>query len=725
MTQADTTSPPMTHGARQLVEAAVQRQTAGRHPVLGVHHWLLALVEQYGAMAEALAQGLEPAGVQRALRERLSRGETGAALDQATLVGRAWERAQAHGKGRVAERDLAAAILAAAGYPLRDAPPPLAQRPAAGQPAADQPTPSYQPMATRPTPALDQFGRDLTRAALDGRLRPVVGRDNEIELVIETLCRRTKRNPVLVGPAGVGKTAIVEGFAQRIVRGAVPAILQGVRVVELQPSVLVAGAHLVGELEKRMQAVLGEANQAGIILFVDEMHAMVGAGGTTGTSDMASLLKPALARGDLACIAATTDDEYRRFIEPDGALERRFQPVRVQELSPEQTLTVLLSLRDDLARVRGVQIDDAIVRWLIEFARRFLQNRHFPDKAVDLLEQCVAYALTRGQTALTLADAEAVAQRMVGMPVAVEAGLAALRARLAERALLTEAHAVALVDRLAVTLRGLDLRQARPNAIVLLAGPAAGQAEALAETIAATLLGAAERVVTIDLSALVHPADVSRLVGAPPGYIGHAEPSPLHRVTQMPWCVLRLEHLHACHPQVREVIARALAAGSLTDGRGRRIYLSDTIVLLTADLGQAAPRPLGFQPAGDADDAPARQLRPAAEQALGADLVAQVDLICAEAAATPDARRRWLQQHLLAHLAERYRDQGLQVQWDASLIDWMLAQQAAAPAARDWERLVDEQLSPRLIRYLPAAGAGQARSLLVSYRGDGIHVDMQ
>lgn len=569
---------------------------------------------------------------------------------------------------------------------------------------------------------LDRFGRDLTREAMEGKLRPVVGRDEEIQALIETLCRQTKRNPCLVGPAGVGKTAIVEGFAQRVVRGEVPEVLRGVRVLAVQPSSLVAGAHVVGELEKRMQALLSEASQDGIVLFIDEVHSMVGAGGMVGTDDVASLLKPALARGDFACIAATTDDEYRRFIEPDSALERRFQPIRVQELTAEQTLQVLVALRNELFQQRGVHVPDEVLTWLIDFSQRFLRNRYFPDKAVDLLEQCVAHAVIQDKKTVEQADAEWVAYRMVGLPMDLSIRLSVLKEGLADCALLTEEDTLALLSRLEVSMRGLDLRPARPNAVVLLTGDAAASSERLAETIALALLGAAERVVTIDFSRFVHPADVTMLVGAPPGYVGYSEALTIHRIAQMPWCVVRFENIHACHPAVREVLKQALADGFLTDGRGKRIYLSDTVVLLTADITSQSQQPLGFR---DRHESQSFQARQAAEEVLGSDLLAQVDLICAEVPDSEMSLQRWLERYLLAVLSERYRKQGIDLRWDESVIQWLLSQQRSCASERDWERLVDNHISPILVKHLPAPAQKEVRLRIIKEEGDLIRVEKE
>jgi ATP-dependent Clp protease ATP-binding subunit ClpC len=737
----------LTPGAQRLVELALQKQQGEKHAQTGAYHWLLALLERHAGMAERLAQGLEAAPLQSHLKQRLREGDLGQPLDQETVILQAGERARARGKEQAVESDVAAVILAAAGYTLKEVPassstpvaPPSA-RPAAGgeleelinqhlgvggSPGAASASPSaqasgYQPRSRRPTPTLEEFGRDLTREAASGKLPPVVGREDEIQLVLETLCRRTKRNPVLVGPAGVGKTAIVEGLAQRVVRGEVPEALKGTRVLALLPSALVAGSGMVGELQKRMQAVLAEANQEGIIVFIDEVHSIVGAGGREGSGDIASQLKPPLARGEIACIAATTDDEYRRYIEPDAALERRFQPIRVQELSAAQTLAILKALREDLARLRSVEVPDALLEWLVQFAGEFLRNRYFPDKAVDLLEQCVAYAVTQNKHLLTQADAETVAQRMVGMPIALDQRLQSLRERLSEGALLSTDDTNSLLNRLEVTLRGLDLRPARPSAVVLLTGEALSHKKALAEAIAETLFGAAERIVSIDFGRLTQDHDLSMLIGAPPGYVGYSENLPLHRVAQMPWCVVRCESIHACHPQVRAVLQQALADGFLTDAQGKRIYLSDAVVLLTAELASGSGRLIGFH---GPSEAPGQDWKRAVERTFGEAFADQVDVICAGGTNSEQARRDWLEHHLLADLASRCLKRGLRLHWDESIIRWILERQESEANKRDWERLVEADLTPLLVRYLPSPQDPETRSLRVKWERNTLTVE--
>jgi ATP-dependent Clp protease ATP-binding subunit ClpC len=366
-----------------------------------------------------------------------------------------------------------------------------------------------------------------------------------------------------------------------------------VRIVALQPSSLVAGAKFAGQLEERVKAVLAEAEQPGIILFIDELHSIVGSGGLVGSTDIGAQLKPALARG-VSCIGATTDDEYRRFIERDRALERRFRPIAVEEMSPADTLMVLDAHRDLLWELRGVEVPDEVLQWLLDFCEDFLRNRVFPDKAVDLLEQCVATAVMNDESAVDVPRASAVAQEMVGMPIDLGGRLASLARRLTGAALLDADGSEELLERVGITMRGLDLHPSRPNAVILLADRAAESTEELAVAIAETLLGDPGRVVEFDFGQLDRSEDVNTLLGAPPAYIGFGEHLPLHDLARMPWSVLVCKNVDGCHPQVLEVLAQALEDGFLTERSGRRIYLSDAVVILSAPSKAAAKRPPGF-----------------------------------------------------------------------------------------------------------------------------------
>ncbi len=692
MVAEDSPDQRLGHGARMLVRVAHRKREEYGHAQLSVNHWLLALVERHGAMLEQLSPGLKVADLRQRLEHDLREGNTGEALPEETVVSEAIAHAESRGVKQAFERDIAIVILERAGYSVPE-------EPLQSQALADlNDEPSSKSFASaQEMPVLKRFGVDLTEKARDGKLSPVVGREEEIQLVIETLCRRQKRNPLLVGPAGVGKTAIVEGLAQRISAGQVPQQLRKVRIVALQPSVLVAEASLRGDLEQRMQAILREASQPGIILFIDEIHSMIGAGGKEGIDDVASLLKPAIAREDIACIGATTDEEYRFFIQSDSALERRFQPIRVQELSPEQTLLVLDSVRKDIEKRQGVQVQDGLLRWMVDFAQDHMRNRRFPDKAIDLLDQCVAYAVTQGEREVTREDAQIVAERMVGMPTNLSEKLMVLKSRLMDMGPFKEEDIEALVHRLGVTMRGLDLRPQRPNSVVLLAGEAVDYSEQLAEVIAESLFGDVDRVVNIDFSRFVRPADLSMLIGSGPGYVGYRDTLEIHRIAQMPWCVFQCENIHACHPNVLGVLQNALRDGFFTDGAGKRVYLSDVVVLMTAQVpsraGSLGLRQNRGEPAGDL----LRGLR----EVLGEEILAVTDFVWYDTVPqVPDHSPNAIRQ-LLAELSRRFQSRGVHLRWDDAVIAWISEH---GNNRDDWERLIEERLIPLIAECVPGEG---------------------
>jgi ATP-dependent Clp protease ATP-binding subunit ClpC len=720
-------------GVLRLLQAARDRQERAGHPLLGLNHLLRALLEGVPLMAAKLVPELDTDAVLRQTKQSLEAGDIGIPVTTDDALERAAERARARGKSTIYETDYVAVVLASAGYPVLleggGAVPSLR----GANPATPNGENSIAPPAKR-FPALERYGHDLTEAARQGKLPPFVGREGEVQMVIETLCRRITRNPVLVGPAGVGKTAIVEGLAQRIASGDVPNPLKGARLFALMPSALTAGASHYGELEKRMESVLQEAREPGVMLFIDEVHAIVGAGGRPGSNDLATLLKPALSRGEVACLAATTDDEYRRFIEADPALERRFQPIRIHELSPMATLEILQRLRSDIAGARGVRVSDDALRYLIDVAARYLRNRHFPAKAVDLFEQCVAYAVAQGRHEVATSDADVVVRRQIGMPILPEERLKDLTDRLttsaAATAVFTESDVEILTGRLQVSLEGFDLRPERPNAAILLTGRAAPHAPALAHEIAEGLFNDARRVITIDFARFTEAHHINMLLGSPPGYIGYSERLPLHSLAQMPWCVLLCQNVDQCHPTFRTTLARALETGTFTDAAGKDLYISDAVLLLTApgvtldDEGMpVGARRIGlragaFGGRGQEDISAAVALRHAAELALGPDLADHCDLVCsgvnAEADADTSAARRRVEQGILSPLARRYAREGLTLAWDTTALDWLAAHEPSQTSPRDQERLADLYIIPLLKPFRnPTAAPDETRAVLL------------
>ncbi|WP_426356433.1 AAA family ATPase [Burkholderia sp. R-40] len=507
------------------------------------------------------------------------------------------------------------------------------------------------------TPNLDKFGRDLTAIARQGKLDPVLGRAQEIESTIEVLARRKKNNPVLIGEPGVGKTAIVEGLAQRIVNGDVPEVLRGKRLVEVNINSMVAGAKYRGEFEERAKQLIDEvtAKHDELILFIDELHTIVGAGqgGGEGGLDIANVLKPALARGELSLIGATTLNEYQKHIEKDAALERRFQPVFVPEPSVEQTIVILRGLRDSLEAHHQVTFaDDAFVA-AAEFADRYITARFLPDKAIDLIDQAAArvrigatsrpadiqedeaqivqlkreqdYATSRkrfdqakqfeeqinakqksldekmeawqrktGSETLevTVESVAEVVSRLTGIPVSEltqeeRQKLLKMEEQLRERVIGQNDAVVAVSDAVRLSRAGLGQTH-RPIATFLFLGPTGVGKTELAKALAETVFGDEQSIIRIDMSEYMERHAVARLIGAPPGYVGYDEGGQLtERVRRRPYSVILLDEIEKAHPDVYNVLLQVFDDGRLTDGKGRVVDFSNTIIIATSNLGAA------------------------------------------------------------------------------------------------------------------------------------------
>ncbi|MFM0015329.1 ATP-dependent Clp protease ATP-binding subunit [Paraburkholderia sediminicola] len=505
------------------------------------------------------------------------------------------------------------------------------------------------------TPNLDKFGRDLTAMAREGKLDPVLGRAQEIESTIEVLARRKKNNPVLIGEPGVGKTAIVEGLAQRIINGDVPEVLRGKRLVEVNINSMVAGAKYRGEFEERAKQLIDEvtAKKDELILFIDELHTIVGAGqgGGEGGLDIANVLKPALARGELSLIGATTLNEYQKYIEKDAALERRFQPVLVPEPTVEQTIVILRGLRDKLEAHHQVTFaDDAFVA-AAELSDRYITSRFLPDKAIDLIDQAAArvrigatsrpaaiqeleaeisqfkreqdYASSRkrfdeakafearigekkekldeqmeawqrktGSETLevTVQSIAEVVSRLTGIPVTEltqeeRQKLLEMEKKLRERVVGQDDAVIAVSDAVRLSRAGLGQTN-RPIATFLFLGPTGVGKTELAKALAETVFGDESAVVRIDMSEYMERHAVARLIGAPPGYVGYDEGGQLtERVRRRPYSVILLDEIEKAHPDVYNVLLQVFDDGRLTDGKGRVVDFSNTIIIATSNLG--------------------------------------------------------------------------------------------------------------------------------------------
>ncbi|MFH1278368.1 MAG: ATP-dependent Clp protease ATP-binding subunit [Candidatus Eisenbacteria bacterium] len=520
------------------------------------------------------------------------------------------------------------------------------------------------------TPALDQFGRDLTTLAREGKLDPVIGRNDEIERVVQVLCRRKKNNPALIGEPGVGKTAIAEGLAERIAEHRVPHILMNKRLVTLDLASIVAGTKYRGQFEERLKAVMNEIRESdNVIIFIDELHTIVGAGGAEGAIDASNMLKPALARGELQCIGATTLDEYRKHIEKDGALERRFQPITINPPSTAETIEIIRGLRDKYEAHHRAEITDEAIVAAVNLSDRYISDRFLPDKAIDIideagsrarlsvsaipsdlneLEQKLAKTTQEKEAAIfnqefekaaalrdqekkirqelqsfrkdwdvqkkedkAVVDAEAVAavvSSITGVPVkkleqAEAEKLLHMEDEIQKKIVGQEPAVVAISKAIRRNRAGMGDPN-RPTGSFLFLGPTGVGKTELARVLAEFLFDDRDALIRIDMSEFMEKFAVSRLVGAPPGYVGHEEGGQLtEKVRRKPYSIVLLDEIEKAHPDVYNILLQVLEDGQLTDSFGRRANFRNTVIIMTSNLGTRQIKQggvLGFQKADEA-----------------------------------------------------------------------------------------------------------------------------
>src|SRR5256884_1131157 len=608
------------------------------------------------------------------------------------------------------------------------------------------------------TPTLDQYGRDLTSMAREGKLDPVIGRADEIEQTIEVLSRRTKNNPALIGDPGVGKTAIVEGIAQRIVNDEVPETLTDRRVVQLDLAGMVAGSKYRGEFEERLKKVIDEIveNEGQVILFVDELHTLVGAGSAEGAMDAGNMLKPALARGELHVIGATTLDEYRKDVEGDPALERRFQPVLVREPTVDETIEILHGLKDRYEAFHRVRISDEAIVAAAELSDRYVRDRFLPDKAIDLIDQASARVRLRGRTKdedtrsleedlrrlarerdqataaedydragqikeqidsrrgdlddrhtrrqrapeVTAEDIAEVVSRATGIPVSQltteeRERLLSLEAELHARIVGQDEAVSAIAEAVRRSRAGLGDPD-RPRGGFLFLGPTGVGKTELARALAEALFGAEDLIVRFDMSEFQERHTVSRLVGAPPGYVGYEEAGQLtEQVRRRPYSVLLFDEIEKAHPDVFNILLQILDDGRLTDAQGRTVDFKHSVVIMTSNLGahmiqDAARTKTGY-------DELKTQLMDVLRQSFRPEFINRIDEIIVFRALT-DAQLVQITGLLLDRLARRLHAQRIEVVFTDDAVQ-LLAREGfdpefgARPLRRTIQRLVENELS--------------------------------
>ena len=677
-----------TDRARKVMALANQEAQRFNHEYIGTEHILLGLVKEgSGVGANVLKNlGVDLRRVRLEVEKLVKSGPevvTMGKLPQTPRAKRVIEYAIEEARnlnhnyvgtehlllGLLREQEgVAAQVLMNLGLKLEDVREEVLNLLGAGMEAEEATSVSGAPETTKKgrskTPALDSFGRDLTDLAREGKLDPVIGRADEIERVITVLCRRMKNNPVLLGEAGVGKTAIVEGLAQKIIRHQVPELLYDRRIVVLDLAMMVAGTKYRGQFEERIKAVMNEVRRArNVILFIDELHTLVGAGGAEGAIDASNVLKPALSRGEIQCIGATTFDEFRKYIEKDAALARRFQPIHVDEPTVEHTLEILKGLRDRYEAHHRVRITDEALQQATELSHRYITGRVLPDKAIDVIDEAGARVRIQSMTLPPdLAETESEIERMIGekeeavknadyeRAAEVRDKIETLRAKKEETQrdwknrtqevegvvddniiaevlsrmtgipltrlekeeaarlleLENELHKRVISQHEAISAIARSVRRSRsglkdpnrPMGSFIFLGPSGVGKTLLAKSLAEFLFGDEEALIVMDMSEYMEKHNVSRLIGAPPGYVGYEEGGQLtERIRRRPYAVVLLDEVEKAHGDVFNMLLQIMEEGRLTDSFGRHVDFKNTILIMTSNIGAdriMSQDPFGF-----------------------------------------------------------------------------------------------------------------------------------
>ena len=754
----------------ELVQKAGQRARAMGHSYVGSAHLLLALCASPGPAGQLLrGLGVEPELTRKAAGILYGEGTPelplpqGLSREAAGLLRAAAEEGRRMGAREVSPIHILLALSRQTGGPAAEL---LMLNGVDGDQLFNRTieymrweseAPARRKKEAAMTKLLEQFSEDLILKA--GSMEPVIGRDKEIDMVIGILCRKNKNNPALIGEPGVGKTAIAEGLAQRMAVGNVPPQLREKRLISLNMASLVAGTKYRGEFEERLRDVLAEIRRSGdVILFVDEMHTIVGAGAAEGAIDAANIFKPALGRGELQLLGATTPEEYRKYIEKDAALERRFRPVKVEEPSRETTMAILRALKPGLERHHHLRISEEALKEAVRLAVRYLPDLYLPDKAIDLVDEGAARvgmeelrggrgAAQRQELEQELQDAvresnyEKAArlrdrmQRIAARPaenrrgrmvsagdiaavVSMRTGIPLGRLTSGERERLlnleqTLARQVVgqprAVEAVAEAVRrGFSgIRDgSRPIACLMFTGPTGVGKTELCRALAEEVYGSGEAMIRLDMTEYMEKQSVSRLIGAPPGYVGYEEGGKLtEAVRRRPYCLVLLDELEKAHPDVAGILLQIMEEGVLTDSTGRRVSFKNAIVVMTSNVGgQLRGEGLGFRPAGKA-----AELEGALDQHFSPEFLGRLDqIISFRPLGEPEMEaiaRKYLEQ-----LCGRTAGLGIQLQLPEELAAELGRECRGKGGARQLRRLVQARVEGPLAAFLLRCGR-QPRSI--------------
>lgn len=779
-----------TERANKVLMLAKEEAKKAAYPYVGTEHLLLGLILEGSSLAAKVlgAVGLTPERVRSAVRQMVeyiqeapvaepiltskAKRVLELSLDEALRMGHSYVGPEHLLLGLIREGEgVAAQILNAYGVDYRKVRAALAhlQGGQANVDAKVSPGPDGSP-----TPTLDQYSRDLTLLAKEDKLDPVVGREKEIERVIQILSRRTKNNPVLIGEPGVGKTAIAEGLAQSIVAGNVPETLANKRVVTLDMGTLVAGTKYRGEFEERLKKIIEEVrNHGNIIMFIDELHTLVGAGAAEGAVDAANILKPALARGELQCVGATTLDEYRKHIEKDAALERRFQPITVSEPSVEETIQILRGLRDKYEAHHRVRFTDKALEAAAKLSSRYITDRFLPDKAIDLLDEAgskvrlqafvappelkemekqleelqkekeAAVNTQEFEKAAELRDREhklrdslntlketwkqkkgrvdlvvdeddiaQITSSWTGIPVkkieqAESERLLKMEEVLHER-VVGQDEAIRAISRAIRRARAGLKDPKRPVGSFIFLGPTGVGKTELAKAVAEVLFGSEDAMVRLDMSEYMEKFSVSRLVGAPPGYVGYEEAGQLtEAVRRRPYTVVLLDEIEKAHPDVFNILLQVMEDGRLTDSKGRTIDFRNTVIIMTSNVGMNTIKRetrMGFRTGKDGEDDYENMKSKVNEElrrTFRPEFLNRVDEIIVFHSLTRENIRE-IVNLMLKEVAARMKENGVDIEVTESVKD-LLAKEGfdenygARPLRRSIQRLIEDRLSEEML----------------------------
>lgn len=631
-----------------------------------------------------------------------------------------------------------------------------------GDDQENQPKPSEKSK----TPILDKFGRDLTQLARDGKLDPAIGRTEEIKRIARILIQKKKNNPILIGEAGVGKTAVVEGFALKIVEESAPKQIKNFRVIELNMGALVAGTKYRGEFEERLEGVLKEASaDPNTVLFIDEIHSLVNAGGSGGSTGAANIMKPALARGAIKCIGATTTTEYRQYIEKDSALERRFQVIWVDEPTKDEAIQMLKGLRMKFEEHHGIKIPDAMLEKAVELSMRYLTDFRLPDKAIDILDQACARVMlktfspgtasAKAIEELTIDDiAQVISERcripLEQLTLADTERLLKIEDYLKQR-VIGQGQAVLEV---AKTIRSAKAGLKDPNKPIVfffVGSTGTGKTE-LAKALAEFLFHDPSRLISIDMTEYQEKGSVAKLIGSPPGYIGYEEEGQLTgKIRSNPYSVILFDEVEKAHPDVFDIFLQIFDEGRLTDGHGRRVNFSESVIILTSNLGsnitpsdkvkahmgfnldmnRSDEKMVGFEPNTEKNtekwDAYESQIQKAIVTAFRPEFLNRIQKKITFYPLGRETVKQIITIKILPDLNKRLTPKGIRVELSDDVLNFLLQKGYSEPlGAREMQRVFDQNISEPLSQRILTGEVVRGQTVMITADDNGVqfHADL-